>query len=152
MWWTRRAFYLVFFMQTKTEKHIRVSHFIRHLREWTIRGLNATENQTSASCKQNSMGSIRWHNAVCTEKTSIPFLFKLNGIWSCGQFSFRFPEPNEIPFCSENRKENFHHDHIPFNLKGNGNLVSENRTDRSSPSVPYYNDITPGAFRRDGGQ
>ena len=35
----------------------------------------------------------------------------------------RFPidfEPNRIPFGSENRKENCHHDHIPFNLKGNG--------------------------------
>ena len=37
-------------------------------------------------------------------------------------FSFDF-EPNEIPFGPENRKENFHHDHIPFNLKGNGNMV-----------------------------
>ena len=32
-------------------------------------------------------------------------------------------EPNGIPIGSENRKENCHHDHIPFNLKGNGNIV-----------------------------
>ena len=28
---------------------------------------------------------------------------------------------NGIPFGSENRTENCHHDHIPFNLRGNGN-------------------------------
>ena len=34
--------------------------------------------------------------------------------------SFPFDyEPNGIPFDSANRKENCHHDHIPFNLKGN---------------------------------
>ena len=37
-------------------------------------------------------------------------------------FPFDF-EPNGIPFGSENRKENCHHDHIPFNVKGNGNIV-----------------------------
>ena len=38
---------------------------------------------------------------------SFPFDFELNG----------------NPFGSENRKENCHHDHIPFNLKGNGIIV-----------------------------
>ena len=28
-------------------------------------------------------------------------------------------ESNGFPFGSENRKENSHHDHIPFNVKGN---------------------------------
>ena len=38
--------------------------------------------------------------------------------------SFRFDfEPNRITFGSENRKENCHHDHIPLNVKGNGNIV-----------------------------
>ena len=37
-------------------------------------------------------------------------------------FPFEF-EPNEFPFGSENRKENCHHDRIPFNLKGNRNIV-----------------------------
>ena len=32
-------------------------------------------------------------------------------------------EPNGIPFGSENREENCHHDHIPFNVKGNGYIV-----------------------------
>ena len=27
---------------------------------------------------------------------------------------------NGIPFGSKNRKENCHHDHIPFNVEGNG--------------------------------
>ena len=30
---------------------------------------------------------------------------------------------NGIPFGSENQKENCYHDHIPFNVKGNGNIV-----------------------------
>ena len=37
-------------------------------------------------------------------------------------FPFDF-EPNGIPFGSENRKENCHHDHIPFNVKGKGDIV-----------------------------
>ena len=37
-------------------------------------------------------------------------------------FPFDF-ESNGILFGSENRKENRHHDHIPFNVKGNGNVV-----------------------------
>ena len=37
-------------------------------------------------------------------------------------FPFDF-EPDKIPFGSENLRENCHHDHIPFNLKGNGNIV-----------------------------
>ena len=32
-------------------------------------------------------------------------------------------EPNGIPFGSENRTENCHHDYIPSNVKGNGNIV-----------------------------
>ena len=31
---------------------------------------------------------------------------------------------NEMDFhLVQNRKENCHHDHIPFNVKGNGNIV-----------------------------
>ena len=30
---------------------------------------------------------------------------------------------NRIPFGPENRKENCHHDHIPFNVNGNRNIV-----------------------------
>ena len=37
-------------------------------------------------------------------------------------FLFNF-EPNGNPFGSENHKENCHHDHIPINMKGNGNIV-----------------------------
>ena len=36
-------------------------------------------------------------------------------------FPFDFG-PNRIPFGSENRKENCQ-DHIPFDVKGNGNIV-----------------------------
>ena len=42
-------------------------------------------------------------------------------------FPFDF-EPNGIPFGSENRKENCNHDHIPFNLKGKGNIVFSEQT------------------------
>ena len=37
-------------------------------------------------------------------------------------FPFDF-EPNGISFGSEIRKENCHQDHIPCNVKGNGNIV-----------------------------
>ena len=37
-------------------------------------------------------------------------------------FLFDF-EPNGIPFGSENQTEKYHHDHIPFNVKGNGNII-----------------------------
>ena len=37
------------------------------------------------------------------KKTSIPFPFRLNGIWSWWQFSFRFSEPNRIPFGSKSK-------------------------------------------------
>ena len=37
------------------------------------------------------------------------------------RFPFDF-EPNRIPFGS-NRKVYCHHDHIPFNMKGNRNIV-----------------------------
>ena len=37
-------------------------------------------------------------------------------------FPFDF-ETNGIPFGSENRKENCPHDYIPFNVKGNRNIV-----------------------------
>ena len=51
-------------------------------------------------------------------------------------FSFDF-EPNGIPFGSENRKENCHHDHIPFNVKGIGNIVfsvyKNSQTGKTSP-------------------
>ena len=39
----------------------------------------------------------------------------------CDSFAFDF-KTNGIPFGS-NRKKNSHHDHIPFNVKGNGNIV-----------------------------
>ena len=38
--------------------------------------------------------------------------------------SFPFDsEPNGSPIGSENGNENCHHDHIPFNVKGIGNIV-----------------------------
>ena len=37
-------------------------------------------------------------------------------------FPFDF-EPSRIPFGLENRKENYHHDHITFNVKGIGCIV-----------------------------
>ena len=44
------------------------------------------------------------------------------GYDSGDSFSCDF-EPNGIPFGSENRKENCHHDYIPFNLKVIWNIV-----------------------------
>ena len=49
---------------------------------------------------------------------------KLNGIWPWWQFSFQF--------SFRNQKEKYHHDHIRFNLKRNGNIVFSVH----SPSLP----------------
>ena len=47
-------------------------------------------------------------------------------------------EPNGIQFGSENLKENSHHDHIPFNVKGDGNTVfSVHAIDGISMGVMY---------------
>ena len=47
-----------------------------------------------------------------------PFPFTVNGIWSWWQFL------NQMEFhLVQNRKENWYHDHIPFNVEGNGNIV-----------------------------
>ena len=52
-----------------------------------------------------------------TEKTIFSFPFKLNG-------TVLLLILNQIEFhLVQNRKENCHHDHIPFNVKGNGNIV-----------------------------
>ena len=42
---------------------------------------------------------------TCTEKTRILFPFKLDGIWSWGQFSFQFSEPNGIPFGLKSKEK-----------------------------------------------
>ena len=57
-----------------------------------------------------------------TLREDFNFLSNLIGYDHDDSFPFDF-ELNGIPFGSENRKENCHHNHIPFNLKGNGILV-----------------------------
>ena len=47
-------------------------------------------------------------------------LLTLRILW---QFSFRFWTNQMEFYLVQNRKENYHHNHIPFNLKGNGNIV-----------------------------
>ena len=47
--------------------------------------------------------ALNWWAGLCTEKTSIPFPFTLNYIWSWGQFSFRFSEPKGFPFGSKSK-------------------------------------------------
>ena len=42
---------------------------------------------------------------IHTEKTRFPLPFKLNWIWSCIHFSFRFSEPNGFPFGSKLKGE-----------------------------------------------
>ena len=51
-------------------------------------------------------------------------------------FPFDF-EPNGIPFGSENRNENCHHDHIPLNLKGIGNIVFSVYTRRNRRMIHF---------------
>ena len=55
----------------------------------------------------------------------------------------------------QNRKENFHHDHIPFNLKGNGILVFQckqlqRRTTKSETRVGNWAEQS-GIFAYNGG-
>ena len=57
-----------------------------------------------------------------TEETILPIAFTLNGVWSWWQFSFRFWTKWKSNWFKIERK-NCHHDHIPFNVKGNGSIV-----------------------------
>ena len=60
-----------------------------------------------------------------TERTWIPFPFKLHGIWSRGQFSFRFSEPNGIPVCSKSKgKPSPRPYHIQCERKWNATFLS----------------------------
>ena len=59
---------------------------------------------------------------VVVALTKINFNFLSNWMeQDCGDSSLFNFEKNWIPFGSTERKENCHHDHIPFNLKGNEN-------------------------------
>ena len=88
-------------------------------------------NETGETYKwdwQNiQMGLAKHTNGTgktCAEKTIFPFT--LNGIWLWWQFSFQLNqiEWNQIEFCLvQNRTENCYHDHIPFNVTGNQNIV-----------------------------
>ena len=55
-------------------------------------------------------------------KLYLHFLSHWMGYDRDDSFPYDF-EPNRISFGSESRKENCHHDHIPFNMKENGNIV-----------------------------
>ena len=65
---------------------------------------------------QNVSHSVHWENYI-----SISFHIERDMIVVTVFLSIL--NTNWIPFGSENRKENCHHDHIPFNVKGNGNIV-----------------------------
>ena len=54
-------------------------------------------------------------------------------------FPFDF-KPNGTPFGSENRNENFRHDYIPFNGKGNGIRVFSVKLDSlaRAPRMNYH--------------
>ena len=61
---------------------------------------------------------------ACTEKTIFQFPFKLNGIWSwVTVFLSIYQSKGKLNFRNSFWKENCHHDHIPFNLKGKRNIV-----------------------------
>ena len=78
-----------------------------------------------------------------TEETIFPFPFTVNGIWSWWPFLNQMEIPIWFKSCR--------HDHIPFTVKGNGNIVfsvqdqSEppfNHHDRYRQSLPtLYGDI-----------
>ena len=63
---------------------------------------------------------------------SFPFDFEINGIPFGSKSKGKLPTErksvlsilNQMEFyLVQNRKENCHYDHIPFNVKGNGNIV-----------------------------
>jgi len=59
------------------------------------------------------------------ENSIFPIPFKLNGIWSQWQFSFRFFEPNGIPFGSKSKGKlwfDFELNGIPFDSRSRGKL------------------------------
>ena len=64
-----------------------------------------------------------------TEKTIFPFPFTLKGYDRGYSFPLNFLNQMEFHLV-QNRKENCHHDHIPFNLKGIGILVFSVQYDR----------------------
>ena len=67
--------------------------------------------------------SYHWVNYI-----SISFHIERDMIdWSWWQFFFGF-RTKWISIWFQNRKENCHHDHIPFNVKENGNIVFSVRT------------------------
>ena len=89
--------------------------------------------QTSSFCNASDSPQRFCHTVG---KLVFPFPFKLNGIWSWWRFCFRFWTKwnfiwlkieskivSALSYPIQNRKENCHHDHIPFNLKGIGNIV-----------------------------
>ena len=78
--------------------------------------------------QQNSeSGFSEWKIFEKTEKTSIEFPFKWNGIWSRWQFSLRFSEPNEFPFVFRiERKLSPRSYLIQFDSKWNTSFLSVN--------------------------
>ena len=64
---------------------------------------------------------IRFLHGHALRKLYFYFLSRWMGYDRGDSFPFDF-EPNGIPFGS-NRKQNCHHDHIPFSVKGNRNIV-----------------------------
>ena len=67
------------------------------------------------------VSNSRLYNSLTLRKLVFHFLSDWMGYDRGYSFHFKF-EPNGIPFGSKS-KENCHHDHIPFNLKGKGNIV-----------------------------
>ena len=83
-----------------------------------VTGSTFIASQISKRWKKNSSK----RRSYTLRKLSFYFLSNWMGYDRGDSFPFDF-QPNGIPFGSENRKENCHHDHIPFNLKGNGTIV-----------------------------
>ena len=71
------------------------------------------------------MGIPLWrqiHPTRYTETTIFTFPFTLNGYDRGDSFPFEFFKQMDFHLV-QNRKENLRHDHIPFNVKGNMNIV-----------------------------
>ena len=87
--------------------------------------------QTSL-CTAVKFTATSGYDPTALTKLYTDFLFKWMGYDRGVSFPFDFLNQMEFHLV-QNRMENCHHDHIPFNLKGNGNIVfSVLRPDRAT--------------------
>ena len=106
---------------------------------WLPRELDRSDLALSISL----LDLLKWLQYTYTEKTSIPFPFKLNGIWSWWQFSFWFSEPNWTPFGSKSKGKLSPRSYpIQFERKWNASFLSITRFSIAVLPTIHYDQTT----------